>query len=76
MKDPIKLQQKLKSLLSKSRLHIGYDFDKPWDDLTLKEVAWVVQDHANRNPEVVEDDNGLRDWIDEYKFFIADFKPQ
>lgn len=76
MKSPVKLQQKLKSLLSKSRLHIGYDFDKPWDDLILKEVAWVVQDHANRNPEVVEDDNGLRDWIDEYKFFIADFKPQ
>lgn len=76
MKDPIKLQQKLKSLLSKSSLHIGYNFDKPWDDLILKEVAWVIQDHANRNPEVVEDDNGLRDWIDEYKFFIADFKPQ
>ena len=76
MKDPIKLQRKLKHLLSKSKLNINYDFDKPWDDLILKEVAWVVQDHANRNPEVIEDDNGLRDWIDEYKFFIADFKPQ
>ncbi len=68
MKNPIKLQQKLKSLLSKSRLHIGFDFDKPWDDLILKEVAWVVQDHVNRNSEVIEDDNGLRDWLDECKF--------
>lgn len=76
MKDPMKLQRKLKQLLPKSKLHIGFDFDKPWNDLILKEVAWVVQDHINRNHEVVEDDNALRDWIDEYKFFIADFKPQ
>ncbi len=71
MKNPIKLQQKLKPLLSKSKLHIGFDFDKPWDDLVLREVAWVVQDHVNRNSEVIEDDNGLRDWLDECKFYCA-----
>ncbi len=74
MKDPTKLQQKLKSLLSKSKLHIGFDFDKPWDDLILKEVAWVVQDHVNRSSDVVEDNNGLRDWLDEYRFFLASRK--
>ncbi len=71
MKNPLKLQQKLKKLLSKSKLHIGFDFDKPWDDLVFKEVAWVVQDHVNRNSEVIEDDNGLRDWLDECKFYCA-----
>lgn len=71
MKDPTKLQQKLKSLLSKSKLRIGVNFDRPWDDLVLKEIAWVVQDHVNRSHEVVEDDNELRDWLDEYKFFTA-----
>ncbi len=74
MKDPRKLQQKLKPLLAKSKLRIGFDIDKPWDDLVFKEVAWVVQDHANRNPEVVEDDNDLRDWLDEYKFYSASLK--
>lgn len=74
MKDPTKLQQKLKSLLSKSKLHIGFDFDKPWDDLILKEVAWVVQDHVNHSSDVVEDNNGLRDWLDEYRFFSASRK--
>ena len=74
MKTLTKLQQKLKSLLSKSKLRIGFDFDKPWDDLILKEVAWVVQDHVNHSSEVVEDNNGLRDWLDEYRFFLASRK--
>ena len=74
MKNPLKLQQKLKPLLSKSKLHIGFDFDKPWDDLILKEVAWVVQDHVDRSSEVVEDNNDLRDWLDEYRFFWASRK--
>ena len=71
MKSPIKLQQKLKSLLSKSELQLVLDFDKPWDNLTMKEVASVVQNYVNRNTEVIEDDNALRDWLDKYKFFIA-----
>jgi hypothetical protein len=71
MKSPVKLQQKLKRLLSKSKLHIGFDFDKPWDDLILKEVAWVVQDHVNHSPEVIECDP-LKDWLDEYRFSLQD----
>jgi len=71
VKSPIKLQQKLKSLLSKSELQLVLDFDKPWDNLTMKEVASVVQNYVNRNTEVIEDDNALRDWLDKYKFFIA-----
>jgi hypothetical protein len=42
--------------------------------MDLEEVAWVVQDYVNRNPDVVEDDNRLRDWLEEYTFFKADRK--
>ena len=73
MKSPLKLQRKLKGLLASTKLHVGFDFEKPWDDLILKEVAWVVEDHVNHNPEVIECDP-LKDWIEEYKFFIADRK--
>ena len=73
MKDPVKLQQKLKLLLSKSKLHIGFDLNKPWDDLTLREVAWIVEDHVNRNPEVIECDP-LKEWVEEFKFFKATAK--
>ncbi len=73
MKSPLKLQQKLRSALSKSTLHIGFSFDKPWSDLELREVAWVVQDHVNHNPEVIECDP-LKDWLEEYRFFLADSK--
>lgn len=73
MKDPQKLQRRLKTLLAGTKLHISFDFDRPWDDLTLREVAWVVEDHVNHNPEVIECDP-LKDWIEEYKFFIADRK--
>ena len=73
MKSPQKLQRKLKSLLASSKLHIGFDFDKPWDDLVLREVAWVISDHVNHNPEVIECDP-LKDWLEEYRFFLADRK--
>lgn len=73
MKSAAKLQSKLRSLLSNSKLHVFFDFDKPWDDLVLHEVAWVVEDHVNHNPEFIECDP-LKDWIEEYKFYIADFK--
>lgn len=73
MKSPLKLQLKLKSLLANSKLHVGFDFEKPWDDLTLREVAWVIADHVNHNPEVIECDP-LKDWLEEYKFFVADRK--
>jgi len=46
----------------------------PWSDLELKEAAWVVQDYVNGRKDVVESDDPLREWLDEYKFFIADRK--
>lgn len=73
MKSPLKLQHKLQALLKGSKLHVGFDFDKPWDDLILREVAWVVEDFVNHSPDVIECDP-LKDWIEEYKFFIADRK--
>jgi hypothetical protein len=45
-----------------------------WTDQDLYEVAWVVQDYVNNTHEVIEDDNGLRDWLDEYKFYRSAFK--
>jgi hypothetical protein len=45
----------------------------PWNDLELKEVAWIVQDFVNANLDVVESDP-LKDWIEEYRFYCADRK--
>lgn len=73
MKDPRKLQEKLAALLRSSSLHIQFPFDRPWTDLELKSVAWVVEDYVNHNPEVVNS-NPLHDWLDEYRFYCTDFK--
>ena len=74
MKSPAKLQQKLVQLLKGTpALHIFPNSEHPWNDLELKEVAWVVQDFVNQNAEVVECDP-LKDWIEEYKFYCADRK--
>jgi hypothetical protein len=45
----------------------------PWNDLDFKEVAWIVQDFVNNNSEVIECDP-LKEWLEEYVFFIADRK--
>ncbi len=45
--------------------------ERPWSENDLDEVAWVVQDYVNRNSEVIEDDNRLRDWLDSYRFHRA-----
>jgi hypothetical protein len=37
-------------------------------------VAWIVQNYVNNTREVIEDDNRLRDWLDEYKFYRSAFK--
>jgi hypothetical protein len=71
VKNPRKLQEKLAVLLRNSRLHIQFPPDRPWTDLELKEVAWIVEDHVNRNSEVINSDP-LKDWVEEYKFFQAD----
>jgi hypothetical protein len=61
------------ALLRNSRLHIQFPYNRPWTDLELREVAWMVEDHVNHNPDVINTDP-LKDWVEEYKFFRADFK--
>ncbi len=73
MKSSSKLQEKLAQILRNSRLHIQFPYNRPWNDLELKEVAWIVEDHVNRDPEVINTDP-LKDWVEEYKFFCADRK--
>lgn len=72
MKNPSSLQGRLLSVLRNTpALRIMPNPDLPWSDLELDEVAWVVEDFVNQNPEVIEDDNQLRDWLDSYKFHRA-----
>ena len=73
MKSPHKLQQKLVELLRNSRLHIQFPSDRPWTDLELREIAWMVEDYVNRSPEVINTDP-LKDWVEEHRFYRADFK--
>ena len=75
MKDPVKLQNKLQSLLKKiPQLKIVFPEKGKWSVQELTAVAWVVQDFVNQNPEVIEDGNPLRDWLDETKFFLECYK--
>ena len=74
MKSPTKLQQKLLQVLQGTpALYVMPDTATPWNDLELDEVASIVQDFVNNNPEVIECDP-LKDWIEEYTFFKADHK--
>ncbi len=74
MKSPDKLQKKLLQLLKGTpALHVMPNPELPWNDLDFKEVAWIVKDFVNQNPEVIEGDE-LQEWLEEYSFFIADRK--
>lgn len=74
MKSPAKLQQKLLQVLRGTpALHVMPNPETPWNDLDLKEVAFIVQDFVNGNPEVIECDP-LKDWLEEYTFFKADHR--
>ena len=73
MKDPVKLQQKLRSLLKGNRhLHLQVS-EAPWTDQELKDAAWVIEGFVNASHDVVEGDP-LKDWLEEYKFYRADCK--
>lgn len=73
MKSPAKLQEKLVRLLKNvPAQNILTHHEQPWDDLELGEVAWVVQDFVDRNNSVIDSDDPLREWLDEYKFYRAD----
>ena len=72
MKSFRKMQEKLLVLLKNApALKLFPNPNAPWSDLELKEAAWVVQDFVNQSREVVECDP-LKDWLEEYKFFMAD----
>ncbi len=74
MKSPAKLQHKLLQLLKGTpALHVMPNPEAPWNDLDFKEVAFIVQDFVNQNPEVIEGDP-LKDWLEEYTFYKADYK--
>ena len=74
MKSPDKLQKKLLQLLKGTpALHVMPNPELPWNDLDFKEVAWIVKDFVNQNPEVIEGDE-LQEWLEEYTFFTADRK--
>ncbi len=73
MKDPRKLQQKLVPLLRNTHLHIQFPYDRPWTDLELRDIAGVVEDYVNRDPEVINS-SPLKDWIDEYRFMRTEIK--
>ncbi len=74
MKSPQKLQEKLLVLLKGTpALHVMPNPAIAWNDLELKEVAWIVQDFVNQNDSVIECDP-LKDWLEEYRFYRADRK--
>jgi hypothetical protein len=76
VKDPSKLQAKLVQLLNHSpALKVLPNHEKPWNDIEMREVAWVVQDFVNQNDSVIECDP-LKDWLEEYKFYRADNRPR
>ena len=76
MKDPSKLQAKLVQLLKHTpALRVLPNHEQPWNEIEMREVAWVVQDFVNQNDSVIECDP-LKDWLEEYKFYRADNRPR
>ena len=74
MKSPAKLQEKLLRLLKGTpALNVMPSPELPWNDLDFKEVAWIVKDFVDNNESVIECDP-LKDWLEEYRFFRADYK--
>ena len=74
MKSLAKLQEKLlKTLKGTPALRIFPPSNGPWSEYDFKDVAWIVQDFVNANPDVIECDP-LKDWLEEYKFYCADRK--
>lgn len=74
MKNPAKLQSKLLAALSTTpALKIVPPTGRCWEPNEFDGVAWVVQDFVNQNDEVIDCDP-LREWLDEYRFFLADQK--
>jgi hypothetical protein len=73
VKDPVKLQEKLASLLKRSQLKIEFNLSRPLDDLQLREIAWVVEDFVTRNADSHECEL-LGEWLDSYRFYVKGFE--
>jgi len=76
VKDPIKLQHKLLALLKTNSKYprVNPPANGHWSSDDLAAVAWVMQDYVNLNDEVVDSDDPLRQWLDEFKFYLAENK--
>lgn len=73
MKDPSKLQEKLREVLKRhSNLKLCFE-DHPSREV-LKDIAWVVQDFVNNSGDVTNDDP-LHEWLEEYYFFSQERVP-
>ena len=74
MKDPLKLQAKLRSSLKTNRdLNLNLPV-LPMTNKELADVAWVVGAYLQSRDSVIESDESLRTWYEEYKFFLSEQK--
>ena len=74
MKSPQKLQEKLISLSKGTKLHLQLPENRAWNELELKAAGFVVQEFVNARPDVIESDDALREWLDEFRFFLFELK--
>jgi len=76
MKSLPKLQQKLLVLLrSHPNLHVMPHPEHPWTELHLREICGVISDYLRGSDNVLDYDP-LKDWLEEARFYLADFKPR
>jgi hypothetical protein len=68
VKDPKKLQEKLRKILRAHTLKILV-VDRPWNDLELRETVWTVEAYLRKQNDVVDDP--LKEWVEECKFYYA-----
>jgi hypothetical protein len=70
MKDPLKLQGRLRAAL-KGRRGLNLKLPAlPMTEREMKDVAWVVQAYLESNDSVLDESDPLRNWLDEYYFFL------
>jgi hypothetical protein len=74
VKDPIKLQNKLRDALKGKRgLNLQLSV-LPLTDKEMADAAWIVEGYLQAKDSVVDENDPLRSWIEEYKFYQADLK--
>lgn len=70
MKDPLKLQEKLRGIL-KGKSDIKVPLHSTWSEEQLKYAAQTVQNYVYQSGEVINDDP-LHEWLEEYYFFLSE----